>query len=339
MKRKSRKQKTLDLSVAVIGVGNMGRHHARVFSEMEGVELIAVADTDKKKGQQIAKQYNCRYYPDFEMLLESEILDAATIAVPTSLHKRVAIRCLAHGVPVLIEKPIASTLRSARSIIKYSKKRRIPVCIGHIERYNPVVQRLKKLINEQRFGKIISINTKRVGTYPPQITDVDVIIDLAVHDIDVCNYLLERQPQRVYARAGKALTSKKLDYADIFLNYPDTDVILQVNWITPVKVRELTLTGIKAYAELNYMTQTLRVYNKGHGEEDDIVNIEEINIRKEEPLKRELSNFIKYITTKQGDIVTALQGYYVLKTARRAVTSHRKKQGIQIKRKSLITRR
>jgi UDP-N-acetylglucosamine 3-dehydrogenase len=308
----------------------MGRHHARVFSEMEGVELISVADIDKRKGKRIADQYGCRYYKDYKVLLKSEMLNAATIAVPTSLHKQVAMRCLAHNIPVLIEKPIASTLQSAREIISYSKKRKISVCIGHIERFNPVVQRLKKLIDKNRFGKIVSINIKRVGTYPPQVTDVDVIIDLAVHDIDVCNYLLDCQPRRVYARAGKALTSKKLDYADIFLNYPQTDVILQVNWITPVKVRELAITGIKAYAELDYMTQTLNVFNKGHGEEDDIVNIEAIHIRKEEPLRRQLKNFIKYITTKKGDIVSAEEGYQVLKVAQRAVTSHRRRRSVLI---------
>lgn len=318
------------LRTAVIGVGNMGRHHARVFSEMESVRLVAVVDTNRNKGQTIADRYKCRYFKDYEMLLASEKIDAATIAVPTSLHKKVALSCLAHGVPVLIEKPIASTLQSARAIVRGSKRKNLLVCIGHIERFNPVVERLKKLIDVKRFGKIISISTKRVGVYPPQITDVDVIIDLAVHDIDVCNYLLGRQPERVYARAGRAMNSRQLDYANIFLSYADTDVMLQVNWITPVKVRELTVTGIKAYAHLNYMDQTMNVYNKGHGEEDDIVNIEAIHIRKEEPLKRQLKNFIQFLATKKGDVVTAEEGYQVLKVAQSAVVSCKKKQSVRI---------
>jgi UDP-N-acetylglucosamine 3-dehydrogenase len=127
------------------------------------------------------------------------------------------------------------------------------------------------------------------------------------------------------------MNSRQLDYADIFLSYADTDVILQVNWITPVKVRELTVTGIKAYAHLNYMDQTLNVYNKGHGAEDDIVNIEAIHIRKEEPLKRELKNFIQYITTRKGDIVVAQEGYNVLKIAQSAVTSCKRKQSVAIR--------
>ncbi|GAI04786.1 unnamed protein product, partial [marine sediment metagenome] len=177
--------------------------------------------------------------------------------------KDITIACIDKGIPVLIEKPIAESVQSAQKIINKSKKKKISVCIGHIERFNPVVQQLKKLIKQNRFGRIISISSKRVGLYPPQVSDVDVIIDLAVHDIDVCNFLLEKEPQSVYARAGKALNSKRFDYSDIFLNYNGVDVLLQVNWITPVKVRELTLTGIKCYAELSYLNQTLRLYKKG----------------------------------------------------------------------------
>ncbi len=319
-----------DLNVAVIGVGNMGRHHARVYAEIEGVNLVAVADRNKNIGQKIARKFQCRYYTDFLNLLNSEKIDAATIAVPTSLHKDIAIACIDKGIPVLIEKPIAESVQSAQKIINKSKKKKIAVCIGHIERFNPVVQQLKKLIKQNRFGRIISISSKRVGLYPPQISDVDVIIDLAVHDIDVCNFLLEKEPQSVYARAGKALNSKRFDYSDIFLNYNGVDVLLQVNWITPVKVRELTLTGIKCYAELSYLNQTLRLYKKGHGEDVDIINIEEINLRKEEPLKRELQNFVEFIKTKKGDVVNAEAGLLSLKVALKAIDSHKMRRVVKL---------
>ncbi len=284
------------INVGVIGVGNMGKHHARVYSEIEGVDLVAVADLDKNNGRRIARKFNCRYYDSVSRLLDTENLDAATIAVPTSMHSDVALECIGRGVPVLIEKPIAESVASAQKIIKQSEKSNVVVCVGHIERFNPVVGMLKTLVRQGKFGKIIAINTKRVGLYPSQITDTDVIVDLAVHDIDVCSFILEKGPESVYARAGKALNSKRFDYADIFLNYDGVDVIVQVNWITPVKVRELTLTGIKSYAELSYINQTLRIFKKGHGEDVDIVNIEEISLRKEEPLKKELKNFIEYIS-------------------------------------------
>jgi UDP-N-acetylglucosamine 3-dehydrogenase len=257
-------------------------------------------------------------------------LDAATIAVPTSMHKDVALACIDHGVPVLIEKPIAESVASAQKIIKQSEKTNVAVCVGHIERFNPVVARLKNLVSLKKFGKIIAMNTKRVGLFPSQITDTDVIVDLAVHDIDVCNFILEKGPQSVYARAGKALNSKRFDYADIFLNYNGVDVIIQVNWITPVKVRQLTLTGIKGYAELSYMNQTLRIYKKGHGEDIEIVNIEEISLRKEEPLKREIKSFTDYIRGKKAGVVTAREGLLSLRVALAAIRSHRLQQRVNL---------
>jgi UDP-N-acetylglucosamine 3-dehydrogenase len=318
------------LNVAVIGVGNMGRHHARVYSELDGVRLVAVADSNKNLGQKIARRFKCKYYYDYKKILYTERIDAASIAVPTSLHKEIAVACINKRIPILIEKPIAESVKSAQAIIKQSKQKRVPVCIGHIERFNPVVQELRKFIKRNRFGKVISINTKRVGLYPPQISDVDVIIDLAVHDIDVCNFLLGTKPKTVYARAGKALNSKRIDYADIFLSYNGVDVLLQANWITPVKVRELTLTGIKGYAELSYLNQTLKIFKKGHGEDIDIVNIEEINLRKEEPLIREIKNFIEFIKTRKGLIVTAREGLLALNTALKAIESHKIKKSVKL---------
>lgn len=321
---------TSDLRVGIIGVGNMGRHHARVYSEIEGAHLAAIADSDSTVGQRIARKFNCHFYRYYQQLLEKEELDAVSIAVPTSAHREIALACIERRIPVLIEKPIAESVRSAQKIITRARGKRVSICVGHVERFNPVVQRLKRLIEQGRFGKITVINIKRVGLYPPQITDVDVITDLAVHDIDVCNFLLGKKPFQVYARAGKALNSKRYDYADIFLNYRGVDVVIQVNWITPVKVRELSLTGIKAYAELSYLNQALRIYNKGHGEDDDIVNIEEINIRKEEPLKKELQQFIEFVRTGKGSIVTAKEGLMALHTALKAVESHKRNRNIQV---------
>ena len=136
-----------DLNVGVIGVGNMGKHHARVYSEIEGVDLVAVVDADKNNGRRIARKFNCRYYDNISKLLAAENLDAATIAVPTSMHKDVALACIDHGVPVLIEKPIAESIASAQKIIKQSEKTNVAVCVGHIERFNPVVARLKNLVS------------------------------------------------------------------------------------------------------------------------------------------------------------------------------------------------
>ncbi|OGC39260.1 hypothetical protein A2Y85_02800 [candidate division WOR-3 bacterium RBG_13_43_14] len=319
------------LKAAVIGVGNIGRHHARVYAGLDGVQLAAVVDIDKYMAQRLADKYRCSFYADYIKMIREEKPDLVTIAVPTSLHKTIAIDLISRRIPILIEKPIADSTKAARDIIAKARTKRSIVAIGHIERYNPPIQRLREFLKQGRFGKIISISTKRVGVYPPQITDVDVLIDLAVHDIDVCNFLLAGKPYSVYARAGKALNSHRYDYADIFLNYRSVDVVLQVNWITPVKVRELTLTGTNAYAELNYMHQTLKIYNKGHGEEDDIINVEEIGLRREEPLKLELQNFADQVKGRNADIVTAPEGLLALQIALAAIKSHEQRKIIKIR--------
>ncbi len=318
------------MNAAVIGVGNMGQHHARVYAGMDGVNLTSVVDPDLRQARRIAQKYRCNHYQDYRQMIKKEKLDLVSLATPTSLHKTIAIDLINKRIPVLIEKPIAHSLDTARSIIAQARKKRSIVAIGHIERYNPPIQRLRRLLKQKRFGRIITINTKRVGVYPPQITDVDVLIDLAVHDIDISNFLLGDRPYSVYARAGKALNSRRYDYADIFLKYKSVDVVHQVNWITPVKVRELTLTGTDAYAELNYMNQTLKVYNKGHGEEDDIVNVEEISLRREEPLKLELQNFIDHVRGRKADIVTAREGLLALQVAFAAIISHEQGKIIKI---------
>lgn len=317
------------LNTAVIGVGNMGRHHARVYSDLEGVNLIAIADPDREIGQRIARKYNCRYYNDYKEMLDAESIDAISGAVPTSLHKEIAIFCINKGIPLLIEKPIADSVEAAREIIETSKRRNIPICVGHIERYNPSIQELKKLINRGEFGRIISISSKRVGLFPSQIRDTNVIIDLAVHDIDICNFLLGMKPITAVARAGKALNSKRFDYADIILGYNGIDVIIQVNWITPVKVRELSLTGTKGYAELNYLTQTLKIYKSNYEKTFDtygdyIVKFgtpyaEELNLAGKEPLKMEIENFIEHIRIGNSNIVSASEGLNSLAIALEAI--------------------
>jgi UDP-N-acetylglucosamine 3-dehydrogenase len=319
------------LKAAVIGVGNMGRHHARVYAGLDGVQLAAIVDPDSRLAQRHADKYRCSYYSDHAEMMRREKPDLVSIAVPTSIHKSIALDLIAKRIPVLIEKPIADSVKAAREIIAKSRTRRSIVAIGHIERYNPPVQKLRELLAQGRFGRVISISTKRVGVYPPQITDVDVLIDLAVHDIDICCFLLGGRPLSVYARAGKAMNSRHYDYADVFLKFKTTDVTLQVNWITPVKVRELTLTGIDAYAELNYMNQTLRIYNKGHGEEDDIINVDEMSLRREEPLKIELQNFVDLVKGRNSDIVGPDDGLQALQIALAAVRSHETGKIVQIR--------
>jgi len=328
------------LRVAVIGLGNMGWHHARIYAELADSELVAVADVNEEVGLKAANQYNTRYYRDYRQMLEKEELDAISVVVPTSLHKKVALDCIAQRIPMLIEKPIAGTLEDGVEIMNEAEKFDVPVMIGHIERFNPAVQKLKELLTQNTLERITSIVARRVGIYPSRIKDANVVIDIAVHDIDICNFLLGQLPDSVHAKAGKALNSERMDFATLFMDYGGTEIFLQVNWITPVKIRELNVTGIKGYVELNYLTQKLRLYESHYETTFDSFNdyivkfgtpsIREIDIKTAEPLKVELQQFLWCLQNEHEMPVSAKAGLSALNIAIKAIESYENNKIIEI---------
>jgi UDP-N-acetylglucosamine 3-dehydrogenase len=313
------------MKVGVIGTGAMGKNHARIYAGMKNVQLVGVADVDQKTGKSVAASHGCRYYRDYEDLLEKEKPDAVSVCVPTAYHYRVAKDVIAKGVNLLIEKPITKTLEDAEELVSLAKKAGVKLAVGHIERFNPAVQQLKALIDKGALGDITSIMARRVGLFPPRIKDANVIIDIGVHDIDVFNYLLGKEPTSIFSCAGKALIKDREDYADIFLKYNGTNGIIQVNWITPVKIRVLNVTGTKGYAELNYITQDLvlyeSIYKKTYDEFGDFVVLfgepkkRHIAVKKQEPLKLELEDFIGAVRSGREPLVTGEDGVRVLRTA------------------------
>jgi UDP-N-acetylglucosamine 3-dehydrogenase len=319
------------IKTAVIGVGNMGRYHARVYSQLKNASLVAVSDINEKIGKKVAKEFNCRYYKDYNKMLDKENIDAVSIAVPTKLHKKVALDVIKSKTHLLIEKPIALTTTEAQEIIKAAKKAKVKLTVGHIERFNPAIKALKDIIKKGDLGKITSIIAKRVGMFPPQIKDANVIIDLAVHDIDIFNYLLEKQPVEVFAKGRSALTNHREDSAEIFLSYDETSGFIQVNWITPVKIRTLSVTGSKGYAELNYITQKLELYQSRYKKRVDnfgefVIKFgepikKEIKINKKEPLLCELKSFIECIRMDKEPQVTGEDGLRALMIAEQAIES------------------
>jgi UDP-N-acetylglucosamine 3-dehydrogenase len=234
---------------------------------------------------------------------------------------------------VLIEKPIADTVENAKEIIEAAKRNRVKIAVGHVERFNPGVQRLKSMMKKGELGTITTVLARRVGVFPPQIKDANVIIDLAVHDIDVLNYLLGKTPIRIHAEAGKALINRREDYADILLKYDGINAFVQVNWITPIKIRSLAITGTKGYAEINYVTQKLVLYKSKYEKEfetfDDIVRFAEpeivkVKVRKSEPLKEELKDFISCIKSNKQPLVSGEDGLKALELALEIVKSYGK---------------
>ena len=302
------------LRAGVIGVGAMGRNHVRVYSELPDVEVAAVADIDEMLAVSVAQRYGSKAYHDYKQLL-NENLDAISIAVPTTLHKRVALDCIQKGINILVEKPIADTVESATEITQAAQRKGVKLMVGHIERFNPAIIRLKELISNGQLGDVISISAKRVGPYSPRVKDVGVIVDLGTHDIDIINYLYAERIKKVYASAGSIIHNRE-DHAIITLTFNNGGSgVIETNWLTPHKVRTLTVTGSKGIAEVDYIEESLKVFNKE--------GVREAKIEKEEPLKPELRHFIDCVQHDKKPLVSGEEGKCALQVALAAVESAR----------------
>ena len=304
------------LGVAVVGVGNMGLHHARNYRAIASAELRAVVDVDLERAERVAVRFGCRAYASVdEMLAADPRIAAVSVAVPTSLHFDVASRLLSAGKHVLVEKPIAATPAEAAELVELADTAGAVLAVGHVERFNPAVRALKRRIEARAMGDLLSLVARRVGLMPPRVHDANVVLDLAIHDVDMFRYLLDAdEPDELYCNAGKALNGDRYDFADIFLRFGGVGCLLQVNWITPVKIRSLAVTGTRGYGEIEYVTQKLAFYpaQEIRGTESfvDVARYsdarpERVELGHEEPLRRELEQFVREVRTGDGEIVSA----------------------------------
>ena len=312
------------LNVAIIGCGVMGSLHARIYSKIPNIKLVAVSDVNAANGKKLANLYKANFYSDFKEMLKKENLGGISITVPTILHKKVALFCISHGVNVLVEKPLAPSVQEAKLIADAAQKKRIILTVGHIERFNPAILKLKDFIKKGLFGKIISIVVKRVGLFPPRVKDINVVTDLAVHDLDIVCSLLDELPKSIFATGGKGINTDRIDYADIFLDFGATSCYLQVNWMTPIKIRTLSVTGTLGYCKLNYITQELILYKYNDSNtvpeefEKFVAKLGKpkkvsAKVKKEEPLKLEITDFVNSIIKNRKPLVTPEEGINAVK--------------------------
>lgn len=310
------------LRAGVIGVGAMGKNHARLYSELFGVELIGVSDVNETLVASVARSYDCKPYADYHDLL-GENLDAVSIVVPTTLHKQVALDAIKRGINVLVEKPIADTVENADEIIKAAREKGVKLMVGHVERFNPAIIKLKELIGNGLLGNIVSISAKRVGPYNPRIRDVGIVLDLGTHDIDIMSYLYGEKIKEVYASAGTVVHSHE-DHAIITLNFDSgSSGVIDTNWLTPHKVRNLTVIGSRGIAEINCIEETLKIFDQEW--------VRDAKIGKEEPLKLELLHFIDCVQNDREPLVSGEQGKHALEVALAAVESARAGKVCEIK--------
>lgn len=320
------------IKVAVIGVGSMGQNHARIYFHSDNTELVAISDPYEEQAKNIARHYNTKSYRNYQDMLNLEDIDAVSIAVPTSLHKEVALYALEKGKHVLLEKPIASTNEEAQEIIHKAQQQNRKLMIGHIERFNPAIQELKTRLQRGELGEIYKIDVQRIGPFPSRITDVGVIIDLSVHDLDVINYLIEDSPIRIYAETQQRLHPHHEDSVTALIRYSQGALaVLNINYLSPTKIRQLKVFGKKGMFLVNYLDQELYFYeNKGfttdNWESVSEGDMKKITIPKKEPLQLEIESFINCIKSDTAPAITGEHGLSSLNIAHAIMKSAQEKK-------------
>ncbi|MGI6741929.1 MAG: Gfo/Idh/MocA family oxidoreductase [Brevefilum sp.] len=323
----------MSIRTAVIGVGSMGVNHARINWELPHVDLVGVADFNEETAQRVAMKYGAKAYVNHEDLLDEIKPDAVTLAVPTIYHHKIALDVIERGIPLLIEKPIAFTIEEGKDIIAAAKRKNVKLMIGHIERFNPAITTLKHLIAEGELGRIFQMDAHRQGPFPARISDVGVVVDLAVHDLDVMRFVSQSEVTRVYAETEKHIHSKYEDLLTGLVRFDDGIVgTLTINWLTPTKIREFIVTGERGLYRCDYLTQDLFFYENPDSTGSEWENLRHLRgvregkmvrhvVAKKEPLRAEQEAFIDCVRNDTPVPVSGEDGLKVLEIASLIVQS------------------
>lgn len=288
------------LRLAVIGTGAFGRNHVRVLKEMADVDLVGICDTDADRAAAVASEYHCGLFAHLDAVAGQ--VDAAIVATPTTTHAEVAAQLLAAGVDVLIEKPIASSAEEGRSLSDLADRKGRILQVGHLERFNPAVEALAQAVTTPLFFEI-----HRLSEFSPRSLDVDVVLDLMIHDLDIVLALTKEDPEEIRA-AGISVLSPKVDIANVRLAFRSGCVAnLTASRISTERVRKLRLFQPGQYLSLDYKRQDVSVFSvaatggrsaTGAGGVPEI-GFHSLPIAKSEPLLQELRNFVGAVRTRE----------------------------------------
>lgn len=272
------------IKVVVVGVGALGSRHARIYSELPGVELVGVLDTDSKRTEEIAAQYDCQPFMTLEEIPSS--VEAISIVVPTDRHYEVASRLMNRGYHLLIEKPITDDVSHARELLRLAEKSDLLLQVGHVERFNPGILEIEKIVKEPRF-----IECHRNAPFQPRGTEVGVVLDLMIHDLDIILYLVS-SPVVSLEAVGATILSKHEDIANARIKFKSGCIAnITTSRVSPNRMRKIRIFQDDAYISLDYMAQTAQIYRKEAGR----IFVDEIPIPRGEPLKLELESFTEAV--------------------------------------------
>ena len=330
-----------EMRVGLIGLGSMGRNHLRVLGGLPGVRLAAIADLDAAALAAAAVDSGAAVFAEPMTMLAEADLDAVVIAAPTTSHLRLTLAAVERGIAVLVEKPLAATSAEAdRIVAAASAPGAPPVQVGHIERFNPAIVELGRLLEAGWLSTVFAISSRRAGPFPARIRDVGVTVDLATHDVDILCAIAGERPARVSAEIAKRIHADHEDLLFGLMSFPSgTVAMLDVDWLTPAKRRQLTVVGEEGMFELDYLTQRLTFSRATDTTNPRLIggyaptfegDLVELAVATGEPLAAELEAFMRVVRDGGRPLVDAADGRWAVVLADALLTAARERRTVEL---------
>ena len=329
-----------ELRIGLAGLGSMGRNHLRILASRADIRLAAIADpVADALASAVATSGAQAFDEPLAMIAEAE-LDALVIAAPTTSHVPLALAAIQRNIAVLVEKPLAESAEEGERIVIAARERGVPVQVGHVERFNPAVLELGRLIKDGWLSSIYSIASRRAGPFPDRIRDVGVTIDLATHDADILSWIAGERPSRVYAETAQRIHASHEDLLFGLLHFPSGATgMLDVNWLTPAKRRQLVVVGEEGMFELDYLTQRLTFTRATDTTNPRLIggyaptfegDVAELPVISGEPLAAEIEAFLRIVREGGRPLVDAEDGLWAVAIATSLLTAAATGQAVDL---------
>jgi len=329
-----------ELRIGLAGLGSMGRNHLRILASRNDIRLVAIADpVAAALSAAVASSGAQPFDEPLAMIAEAE-LDALIVAAPTTSHVALALAAIDRDIAVLVEKPLAESAEEGERIVTAARRRGVPVQVGHVERFNPAVLELGRLIKDGWLSSIYSIASRRAGPFPARIRDVGVTIDLATHDADILSWIAGERPSRVYAETAQRIHASHEDLLFGLLHFPSGATgMLDVNWLTPAKRRQLVVVGEEGMFELDYLTQRLTFTRATDTTNPRLIggyaptfegDVAELAVVSGEPLAAEIEAFLRVVREGGRPLVDAEDGLWAVAIATSLLTAAATGQAVDL---------
>jgi UDP-N-acetylglucosamine 3-dehydrogenase len=318
------------MRLGLVGLGTMGRNHLRVVSNHPDTVLAAVSDVSAEALAAAVEQTGAQGFADpLEMIAAAEI-DGVVVASPTTSHAAQTLAAIERGLPVLVEKPLAATVEEGLAVVAAARKRGVRVQVGHVERYNPAVLEMGRLLREGWLSNVYAITSRRAGPFPARIRDVGVTVDLGTHDVDMLCWIAGERPIRVYAETSQRIHATHEDLTFGLMHFPSGAAgFLDVDWLTPAKRRSLVAIGEEGMFELDFLTQRL-TFTRSNVERPQVIggyattftgDVAEIPVVSVEPLRAQLDEFVRVLRSGDRPYVDAEDGLWAVAIASALLTA------------------